>query len=106
MTTISDIGSAHFRKVRPVATVHHFAIGQLVQFRRHVGMPYDAAEPYRITRKLPVRDNLPEYRIRSANESHERVVSEDGIEPVRASQMMENVTLRERIFGHGQRTKT
>lgn len=105
MTATSNITYGNSRRVRPTAALHIFTVGQAVRLRSNIGTPLDTADAYRITGTLPVRDNLPQYRIRGANESHERVVTEEAIEPVHRSQLTDDAALLERIFDHGQRTK-
>ena len=62
--------------------VHRFAIGQTVRLQSSFGMSLRTAELYRITGTLPSRDNSPQYRIRSDQERHERVTTEDSLEEV------------------------
>ncbi len=56
---------------------HRFRIGQIVFLEpsRDRNIP-GSAYAYIITKELPERDGEPEYRVKSINESHERVVSE------------------------------
>jgi hypothetical protein len=63
---------------------HRFAIGQTVRFKGSFGMSLQAAEIYRITGKLPDKDNSPQYRIRNDDERHERVTTEDSLEDIEA----------------------
>lgn len=63
-------------------TAHRFAIGQSVRLRTKFGLSPKTAESYRVTALLPMRDNSPQYRIRSDQERHERVTTEDGIEEI------------------------
>ena len=53
--------------------MHKFKIGQTVYLERSLAVPGGA---YVITKKLPERDGEFEYRIKSVNEPHERVVRE------------------------------
>lgn len=59
---------------------HRFAVGQSVQLRRRFGLSPATAESYRITGLLPAADNSPQYRIRSDDERHDRVATEDSLE--------------------------
>ena len=52
---------------------YKFKIGQTVFLSPSLGIPGGA---YVVTRKLPERDGEFEYRVKSANEPHERVVRE------------------------------
>ena len=61
-------------------SAHRFAIGQSVHLRRRFGLSPHTAENYRITGLLPAMDNSPQYRIRSDDERHDRVVTEDSLE--------------------------
>ena len=53
--------------------VHKFKIGQTVFLERSLAVPGGACV---ITKRLPERDGEFEYRIKSVNEPHERVVGE------------------------------
>jgi len=59
---------------------HRFTIGQSVRLKGRIGLSPRTAETYRITGKLPARDNSPQYRIRNDEERHERVMTEDSLE--------------------------
>ena len=56
---------------------HKFKIGQTVFLKRSLHVPGGA---YVITKRLPERDGEFEYRIKSVNEPHERVVHESKLE--------------------------
>ncbi|MEO5322900.1 hypothetical protein PV773_06205 [Mesorhizobium sp. CC13] len=92
--------------IRPVAATHLFAVGQAVHLRGNFGTFPKTSEVYYITGTLPPRGDSPQYRIRSDGERHERVTTQDSLEPARASQFSEGATLIERTFGHGQGTET
>ena len=94
------------RSIRPAPATHLFAVGQTVRLRGNFGTFPKTTEVYRITGTLPPRGDSPQYRIRSDGERHERVTTQDSLEPVRPSQFSEGATLIERTFGHGQGTKT
>ena len=64
------------------------------------------ADIYRIIATLPPRGNSPQYRIRDYDERHERVATQDTLEPVRTLPAGNDATLIERTFGHGQGTET
>jgi hypothetical protein len=61
---------------------HRFVIGQSVRLKSRVGLSPRTAELFRITARLPERDRSPQYRIRSNDERHERVTTEDSLEEV------------------------
>ena len=60
---------------------HRFAIGQSVKLKSRAGYLASPAESYRVTALMPAADNSPQYRIRSEAERHERVATEDSLEP-------------------------
>ena len=53
---------------------HKFKIGQTVRYV--APFSHSAAADYEITLLLPTEDNELQYRIKGANEPHERVVKE------------------------------
>jgi hypothetical protein len=53
---------------------HKFKIGQTVRYAAPFSL--SAAADYKITLLLPTQDNELQYRIKSANEPHERVAKE------------------------------
>ena len=59
---------------------HLFAIGQTVRMKSRSGLSQKAAELVQIKSRLPVKDGSPQYRIRSEQETHERVTTEDNLE--------------------------
>ncbi|UDL88768.1 hypothetical protein LGH82_27225 [Mesorhizobium sp. PAMC28654] len=61
--------------------VHLFAVGQTVRMKSRMGLVQKTAELFQIQSKLPVKDGSPQYRIRSDQETHERVTTEDNLEP-------------------------
>jgi hypothetical protein len=58
---------------------HKFQIGQTVFLIPSLSIPGGA---YVVTRKLPERDGEFEYRVKSLNEPHERVVRESELRDV------------------------
>jgi hypothetical protein len=84
------------------APTHIFTIGQTVRLKGSFGTFSKIAEIYHITGTLPPRGGSPQYRIRNDDERHERVTTQDSLEPVRLSQSGGSATLIERTFGHGQ----
>lgn len=92
------------RTIRPPrheAPAHLFAIGQAVRLRGGFVRPASPADIYRITGTLPARGGSLQYRIRNDDERHERVTTQDSLEPVDMSQSDSGTTLIERTFGHG-----
>lgn len=88
------------RPVRRATPTHLFAIGQRVRLKSGFGrMTSLPAEIYQITATLPPQGNSLQYRIRSDEERHERVTTQDDLEPVSVSQS--GPSLIERTFGNG-----
>jgi hypothetical protein len=58
---------------------HKFQIGQTVFLTPFLNVPGGA---YVVTKKLPERDGEFEYRVKSANEPHERTVRESQLSDV------------------------
>jgi len=94
------------RPVRREAAIHIFSIGQTVRLLSGFGTAPKTAEIYRVTGTLPPRGDSPQYRIRNDAERHERVATQDSLEPVDLAPAGEGATLIERTFGHGQGTET
>lgn len=94
------------RSIRPAAATHLFAVGQAVRLRRSFGSSLTTSEVYCITGTLPPRGDSPQYSIRNDDERHERVTTQDKLEPVRLSQPGDGAILIERTFGHGRGTET
>lgn len=105
MTTTSFVHRSSRPLRREVAT-HLYAVGQAVRLKGNFGTFPKTAEIYHITGMLPARGDSPQYRIRNDQERHERVTTQDSLDPVRQPSESENATLLERTFGHGQGTKT
>jgi hypothetical protein len=105
MTTTSIL-QRNARRIRREAATHLFTIGQVVRLKSGFGMVSHAADIYHITSTLPPRGDSPQYRIRNDDERHERVVTQDSLEPAGISQSGDGETLIERTFGHGQGTET
>ena len=66
-------------------SAHRFAVGQVVHLRSSFRLLPAAAGRYRITGLMPERDNSPQYRIRSDEERHDRVATEDDLEEAGSS---------------------
>lgn len=105
MTTMSIQRRAAHTDPRAIS-MHLFTIGQAVRLRGNFGTFPKTSEVYRVTGTLPPRGDSPQYRIRNDEERHERVATQDSLEPIRPSQSSEGATLIERTFGHGQGTET
>jgi hypothetical protein len=88
------------------AVKHLFSIGQSVRLKGGFQTSPKLEDVYRITATLPPRDNLFQYRIRHDEERHERVTTQDCLEPVSPEQPDFGATLIERTFGNGQGTET
>ncbi|MGX9144282.1 hypothetical protein [Mesorhizobium sp. 128a] len=59
---------------------HLFAIGETVRMKSRSGLAQKTAELFQIKSRLPVKDGSPQYRIRSEQETYERVTTEDNLE--------------------------
>ena len=92
--------------LRRETATHLYAVGQAVRLKGNFGTFPKTAEIYRVTGMLPARGDSPQYRIRNEEERHERVTTQDSLDPVHVSPDGENANLLERTFGHGQGTKT
>lgn len=88
------------RQFRREVPTHLFAVGQSVKLKGGFARPAPAADIYHITGTLPPRGDSLQYRIRNDDERHERVTTEDSLEPVDISPAS-GATLIERTFGHG-----
>ena len=89
------------RSARQEAPAHLFKIGQAVRLKGGFVVPALLAVIYHITGTLPARGDSLQYRIRNDDERHERVTTQDSLEPVDMSQSGNGATLIERTFGHG-----
>jgi hypothetical protein len=75
---------------------HRFSIGQSVRLPNRLGMLKTNDLVFTVTGKMPAKDRSPQYRIRSEEERHERVVTEDMLEAVQ--QQLEIVEAVEQLF--------
>jgi len=98
--TATTIPQHHRRPIRSEGATHLFAIGQAVRLRSGFVGP-NSARIFHVTGTLPPVGDSPQYRIRSDDESYERVTTQDSLQAVPLS-ADENATLIEGIFGHGQ----
>jgi hypothetical protein len=105
MTATSTLGR-NSRPIRRDTATHLFMVGQAVRLKGGFGRPALPGDIYHITGTLPPRGDSPQYRIRNDDERHERVTTQDDLEPVSMSRSDERATLIERTFGHGQRSET
>jgi len=94
------------RPIRHDAPPRLFGVGQAVRLKGDFRTPAKIADVYHVTAMLPPRENSPQYRIRSDAEPHERVVTEDRLEPAGVLASDAGVGLIEKTFGHGLRTET
>jgi hypothetical protein len=89
------------RPIHPDATTHLYAVGQAVRLKGGFMQRSQTAGIYHITGTLPPRGEFPQYRIRNDNERHERVATQDNLDPVISSSADEGAALIERTFGYG-----
>ncbi|SBW02121.1 conserved hypothetical protein [uncultured Alphaproteobacteria bacterium] len=66
-------------------TAHAFAIGQPVRLKGGFARLANSNGVYRVTRTLPLTGGSPQYRIRSEDDAHERVTTQDNLEAVHLS---------------------
>jgi hypothetical protein len=78
-------------------SLHLYAVGEMVRLKGGFGISADAGSVYRITGTLPARGDSPQYRIRSDDERHERVATQDTLAPV--GKTGGGHTLLEKTFG-------
>ena len=75
---------------------HRFSVGQPVRLPNRLGMLKTDELVFTVTGKMPAKDRSPQYRIRSDEERHERVVTEDMLQAV--AQELEIVDAAEQLF--------
>lgn len=99
----SDQRSSYPRREAPT---HLFTVGQAVRLKGGFARGALPADIYHVTGTLPPRGGSLQYRIRNDEERHERVTTQDSLEPIGMSGPGDGATLIERTFGHGQGTET
>lgn len=100
MTSTNSIRAAA-RPARRESPIHLFSIGHAVRLRDGFGRLSQHAEIYRVTGTLPPQGGSLQYRIRNDDERHERMTTQDSLEPVDISQSRSGAALIKRTFGHG-----
>lgn len=103
--TIASFRQRHARQGVSDAGEHLLSVGQTVRLKSAIGNTTGQAQVYRITGMMPASAGAPQYRIRNAEENHERVALQDELEPVDTADLGAKANLMERTFGHGQGTK-
>ena len=73
--------------------------------KSRTGLVQKTAELFQIKSKLPVKDGSPQYRIRNDDERHERVTTQDNLEPVDMSEARANAALIDLTFGKSRGTE-
>lgn len=82
------------------SSLHLYAVGEMVRLKGGFGISADAGSVYRIMATLPARGDSPQYRIRSDDERHERVATQETLEPARSQAGGgSGATLMEKTFG-------
>lgn len=82
-------------------TTHHFVVGQIVRLTSGRNMKSTGSDDtYQITALLPSAGEYPQYRIRSEQECHERVTTQDNLEPIAVRAEDPNASLIAKTFGH------
>lgn len=74
-----------------------FVVGQAVRLKGEFGRLALSGSVYHITRTLPATGGVPQYRIHSHSEGHERVMPQDNLEPVLSSPS--RTDLADKVFG-------
>lgn len=87
--------------VRTEPETHIFSVGQAVRIKNEFFRRILPAGVYHITATLPPRDGSPQYRVRNEIERHERVTTQDCIEPANSLTTRESGSLTQRTFNHG-----
>ena len=98
MTITNDIRAPSAPAPRD-PSLHLYGLGEMVRLKGGFGISADAGSVYRITGTLPARGDSPQYRIRSDDERHERVATQETLEPIRKSATGTGATLLEKTFG-------
>ena len=75
---------------------HRFSIGQSVRMPNRFGTVKTDDLLFTVTGKMPAKDRSPQYRIRSEEERHERVVTEDMLQAIAPE--LEIVDAAEQLF--------
>ena len=75
---------------------HRFSVGQSVRMPNRLGTLKTGDLLFTVTGRMPARDRSPQYRIRSEEERHERVVTEDMLEVIASE--LEIVEAAEQLF--------
>ena len=105
--TAKAISDRAERPTRQESPSHLYSVGQAVRLTsRLLVRPAKTAGIYHVTATLPPKGETPQYRVRNDEEPHERVVTQDSLEPIDMTDAHDNAALIERTFGHGQRTET
>jgi hypothetical protein len=104
VTTIIRYRTRGSAPARPAVPAHLYDVGQTVRLAGAFWMSVaETSGVYRITATLPPRGGSLQYRIRSDDEKHERVTTQDRLEAVAVSQSAGGSTLIERTFGTAER---
>ena len=72
----------HRRHKAPEPPLHRFAIGQQVRLRSGGGATMNTAAVFEILATLPPLGRSFQYRIRDAEEKHERMATEDNLQAI------------------------
>lgn len=100
MSAPTIMQNSHRASGRHSAT-HLYTVGQAVRLRGSFTQRLQPAGVYRITGMLPPEGASPQYRIRNDDERHERVATQDSLEPVHSVPDDAETALMKRTFDHG-----
>jgi hypothetical protein len=83
---------------------HKFHLGQTVEFNPPRGI-YAPRGAYVVTAKLPERDGVFEYRVRSASEEHERTALENELSAITVEDKpaFEHTSHQRQVHAHPKR---
>ena len=83
---------------------HRFSVGQTVRMPNRFGAVKTNDLLFTVTGKMPAKDRSPQYRVRSEEERHERVVTEDMLEAT--ATQSESVDDAEQLFAPREKRAT
>jgi hypothetical protein len=73
---------------------HLYSVGQAVRRKDSFGHRSASVDVFRVTARLPESGGSPQYRIRSEEERHERVILEENLEAIEGAFLSPETTLR------------
>jgi hypothetical protein len=89
------------RSVGAQTTPHAFAIGQAVHLKGDFLQRSPKLAVYQIVGRLPPLGEIPQYRIRSEGEPHDRIATQDRLEAATAAATDKRSQLEAAVFSVG-----